>query len=249
MQACPIPTQVWDDPTRTVESYPILWPVDLESCCKDLNATEAQRFLAAAAASDALWQKTGRVYSACARTIYPCARQCSCFGACNGCCDWRRYDLTDYVSDPIRSIVSVTLSPAGVPAVVDPATYRFTNGRYLVPKRDSLLWNCSIGQDLNFGTGADTWSMIVNVGELVPPILLLAANELATQFIKFCMSQPCDVPPNAVSVTRDGVTISLETGLKSLPLVKMALEVYGEKPPRPRSRIVDPSTWCETQLT
>jgi hypothetical protein len=234
---CPVHPQVWTDPGLPPVQAVIIWPVDV-SCCTttDLLLPVNRRFVAAAV--EALWEKTCGKYGICTVTVRPCERICGCYSGCIGECAWRKFDLRDLVTAPIVSVDAVNIEGVVIPA----ADYWIADGRYLVPYRTGALWDIQ-PQDMNAPfPGPGTWGITITVGQIPPPLLLIAAAELACQIARYCSGQPCDLPPNAISVTRDGVTVRLETGFQAIPTVKMALEAYGcdKTTKKYRSRIVDP---------
>lgn len=236
---CPTPGVEWASNSATPVDSEVMWPLNL-SCCKALDLVpappESLVLRASAAASQALFDKTCRKYRLCYQELRPC-NVCDCGGACSGECSLRALNL--------RSLLGVNanivqIGDVKIDGVVVPDTeYWLEQNRYLVPLRNGLLWQWPV-QDLHLPTAAvGTWSVGVYYGTLVPELLLIAAEDLACQLITRCMGQPCDIPENAISVTREGVTIRLETGLSALPTVKEALEIYGKC--AERTRILDPA--------
>lgn len=245
---CPITSsQGWVPNTAEPVSTQIIWPLDTDLCACSIDPVD-DRFYAVAV--DLLWRKTCKRFAICTTRIRPCTKTCSCGKICDGGCDWQRYDLSEHVAYPIISVDGVKIDGVAIAAT----EYEITNGgKYLVPlKADAtalppilgVLW-CWPPQDLNVPDGAaGTWSVDVTVGEMPGPALLFAAVDLACQLAKSCAGEVCDVPENAVSVTRDGVTVRLETGLLAVKSVKMALDAY-PCPKGRRSRMLDPSEWFE----
>lgn len=237
---CPVGPVEWAandvEPTEAM----LQWPVDV-SCCTQIDLTAAENLRFVAAAVDLLWRKSGRRFGLCEAVIRPCERPCSCRPRCFGECQWQRLDLFNLVNNRIESVTSVTVDGADVPAAGN--WYVSNENHYLTPVRDGLLW-CWPEQDMNLEAGeAGTWSVEIVVGEQPPESGPIAAAELACQIARACAGEECDVPRNAVSVSRDGVTIQLETSMLKLPLVAMFLDVYGTR--APRSRIIDPAEWTE----
>lgn len=58
-------------------------------------------------------------------------------------------------------------------------------------------------------TQPDTWSVTVTYGKEPPELVKLATAELACQFIKSCVGQPCMLPQRMQSISRQGITIGL----------------------------------------
>ncbi|HOY81252.1 MAG TPA: hypothetical protein PLB92_03860 [Rhodoglobus sp.] len=143
--------------------------------------------------------------------------------------------MRDLTLLPIISIVELRIDGAVVPT-----SEYWLSGTKLVPLRDGEFWPRP-AQDMNLAYDAvGTWSIKLMIGRVPPELLLIAAAELACNVASMCYGKPCDVPQNAVSVTRDGVTIRLDTGFNAIQSVKMALDAFGCKAKTRRSRIVDP---------
>lgn len=150
---------------------------------------------------------------------------------------WHRVDLTTMVPGAIRSIIEVQVE--GV--VIDSDDYRLVRGKYLVPHTGGGLdpWPF---QDLNRPDGdIDTWSALVEHGNPAPADLVEAARQLATQLLNKACGRECDLPDNATSISRDGMSIELripERGETGLPLVDSIVALY---PCASRRRILDPA--------
>jgi hypothetical protein len=193
-----------------------------------------------AAAIDFLYTATCMRYKMCTSTIRPCLRDCDCGEVCG--CGYRYVELTDFVPGPIVAVQSVHIADStGTVTTVPASDYRVESSRF-IPHKDGSLWPFP-GQNMQTEPGGpNTWWIRVTHGRRPPEGLLIAARDLACQLIASCVpGAVCDLPANAVSVSRDGVTIRLETGLHAVPTVKMALETYGNCKGRYRlSRILDP---------
>lgn len=239
---CPVTTKpLWIPNAAEEVETEIVWPVDLSCCVIPVTVPPTDLSPFVAVAVDLLWRKTCFRFGICAIEIRPCLPGCTCFPkACSCECSWLRFDLRQHVGHPIESVDAVKVDNVDVPPA---GNWYVANNRYLVPIRDGLLW-CWPPQDLNLETGSvGTWSIELTIGEMPGASLLFAAADLACQMWKSCTpGQVCDIPPNAVSVTRDGVTVNLETGLLAYPPVKMALDAY-PCPQKLRSRITDPAEW------
>lgn len=206
------------------EPAPCLWEINTD-CCSTYWATlsPAEQANATAYATLALWARTGRQYGLCPITVRPCGNYCNdsgiggwywgggqflpyivdgvwrnCWCGCDGCCTCRPACQV-YLPGPVGSIVSVVVD--GV--VVDPATYRVDNGRWLVRVGEGLCWpDC---QDYNVNSGAGTFFVTYTRGERVPDALLSAAGTLACQYAKACRSEPCRLTPYITGLSRQGV--------------------------------------------
>jgi hypothetical protein len=107
----------------------------------------------------------------------------------------------------------------GTSKVTSPATWQAYGGFISRPEP----WPT---QDLNLpDTAVGAWGIDVLVGEAPPAAVLLAAEAVACQIVRWCQGAPCDVPDNAISVSREGVTIQLARGLKAVSEVAAVLDV------------------------
>lgn len=114
---------------------------------------------------------------------------------------------------PVDEVLEVTIDGD----VVDPATYRVDEWRYLVRTADSStdpptsrFWpNC---QNLQVDDG-EPGSFVVRYthGVAPPPAGVLAASQLACQMAQQCAGQECMLPTGTTKVIRQGVQI--ERGL------------------------------------
>lgn len=249
---CPTPPQVWVAGTADPVDRTVIWPLDM-GCCESWTpgpgepplTPEQQQFQLSlqAAASQLLYEKLRCFnFRTCYTEIAPCVDICGCRrrGCCGRNCDRRQLDLAAIVGHPIINIDTITITPETGPAVVVPAAdYWLDRKRYLVPVPGGLLdtWPEQDVQQPPLGPG--TWTVGLFYGNLPPQMALIAAADLACQLWRACNNQPCDIPPNAVSVTREGMTINLLTGLESIPTIKMLLEVY--KCDRKVARMYDPA--------
>ena len=236
MLNCPVGPVNWIPNAQPAVDAELSWPVD-DQCCDEPELANRPDIVAAAV--QALHEASCRRFGVCVLTVRPCVPNCACRQElCVSDCSFRRFDLADFTQHPIISIDAVEID--GV--AISPDDYWISGRRWLVPRRGGLLWDCP-QQDLNEAAGSvGTWSITMTVGQPPPAMLLIAAADLACQILKLCLDRPCDLPPNAVSVIRDGTTIRLLTGMQSVPLVKMALDVYGDcKKKKIRTRMVHPA--------
>lgn len=182
-------------------------------------------------ASEILFELSGRLYSGrCTKTARPCRADCGCgfqvlsrghviapwtwmgnSWGCDdnpcGCNSLSRVLLSGY---PVREILEVKID--GV--VVDPDTYRLDGFRWLTRVRDPadpdtpLSWPSCQLTDLP-DTEAGTFSVTYAYGQDPPLIGTQAASALACQLYQACSGGggDCEIPANAVRVTRQGVTI------------------------------------------
>ncbi|MFZ4431563.1 MAG: hypothetical protein ACOYOQ_00050 [Microthrixaceae bacterium] len=147
-------------------------------------------------------------------------------------------DLTAAVPGPITEVVEVTV--AGT--VVDPAEYALVNARWLVRREPSTLSPWPV-QDYDWAADSERgWTVEVVYGAAPPSPLRLAAAELACQLLKRWLGKECDLPDNASSITRGGVTVSLQAraeGKIGIPLIDAIVDAYGCT--QRERRLVDPA--------
>lgn len=112
---------------------------------------------------------------------------------------------------PVREVTEVKIDGS----IVDPDTYRLDNHRWLTRVRDPadpstvLLWPSCQALDLP-DTETGTFSVTYTYGQNAPLLGAQAAGVLACQLYQLCVtgaSGECEIPANAVRVTRQGVTI------------------------------------------
>jgi hypothetical protein len=183
------------------------------------------------AASEVLFALSGRLFAGlCSKTVRPCRTNCGCgiqvlsrghviapwhwlgnSWGCDddpcGCAPLSRVLLSGY---PVREVTQVKIDGD----VVDPDTYRLDNHRWLVRVRDPadpttvLSWPSCQALDLP-DTEDGTFSVTYTYGQNPPAVGVQAANALACQLYQACLggAGDCEIPANAVRVTRQGVTI------------------------------------------
>lgn len=201
----------------TCEAWPITWPCDIDEFDEALVAAAQE------SAQTLLWSLTGRRYGKCSTTEgyrLNCSTPCgNPFGDRFGPgVDWelggeRRYCCRIHLaSRPVRSIDAVEVFGD----LVDPATYML--------ERDTLLrlgecWPCEQSCDVAPVQVTYTW------GIDVPILGQLAMGEMACEFLAAFQGRDCRLPSNAISVTRQGVSVDLgdaqtlfEMGRVGLPI-------------------------------
>ena len=186
-----------------------------------------------------LFVATGSIFTgSCQTVIRPNPGQCGHKHGC-GCGTWRRFDLSMSVPGPVLGVTEVAV---GI-EIVDAAEYLFRHNRFLVPTPGGALDPWPTQNPLAPDGAPDTWSVTVEYGRLPPPDLVFAAKELATQIAAKCNGEECDLPDNATSISRDGMTIQLSVptdGTTGLPLVDSIVANYAKRAPR---RMLDPAEW------
>lgn len=150
-------------------------------------------------------------------------------------------DLTAWVPSPVNDIIQVRVDGEQVPG----SLYGLVNGRWLVAyEADSSPLVPWPEQHVNRPDGSPgTWSVEVDAGSDPPEPLAAATAELACQLIRRSLGVSCDLPDNATSVTRSGVTISLQAraeGMVGIPFIDTMIDRYGCRSGR-RQRLADPA--------
>lgn len=257
MGSCFVDAVEYTDAEWLAVQRPLRWPLDM-SCCPH-KVAEAKARQLQAAAIDLMFAQTGGRFTLCTDTFRPCPT----YEVCGGCGGWgwggawggggwpggawcscavSQMDLLSLTWGPVTSIVQIKVHDGVTETVVPTTDYALVGGRYLRPYRGGALGLLWPSQDLQVPYGsalAPTWQVTLRHGIQPPPSVLVAAQDLACQLMAYCVGAPCDLPANAVSVTREGVTIRLESGLLAIPTVKIAVDTYPRS--RKRSRLVDPS--------
>ena len=210
------------------------WDVIFSECCPEVSGSAELQQAGAEYGAFTMWAATGRRFGLCPRVTRPCGRWCAnnqgtyghywsegtwmpyvfagawrnCWCGCNGmagCCSCEP-DCQVWLPGPVASITSVTVD--GV--VVDPATYRVDNGRWLVRTHNQSTSDCwPQCQDMNLNEGPGTFIVEYMQGIPVPSVLRRAAGELACEWIKSCQGLPCRLPQRITSIARQGISISM----------------------------------------
>lgn len=216
---------------------PANWPLDMSGCdvWSDVRLTGVVKTRILNAASHAVWSLGKRRWATGQRMIRPTA-ECGCRAICSHrrCGQVDELDLRHYVS-PLIEVEDVLVGDVAAVRGVD---YWVGNSR-LYPVEGGVLdpWP---PQDLNRLEDDPDWSwrVVVSWGEKPPALALIAAADVACNLARRFVGTACEVPENALSVSREGVTIRLAQGLSAVPSVKMLLDAY---PARIRTRrLIDP---------
>jgi hypothetical protein len=84
-------------------------------------------------------------------------------------------------------------------------------------------------------------------GDPPPTLCLQAAAALAREVIAPCLGQPCQLPGNITTVTRQGITVTLgdptlllQAGLTGIPLLDLAIRTFNPSRLETRSRVYSP---------
>lgn len=247
---------------------------EVRACCTSLPAsgTFSDESVQSAidTATDLLYLLSGQQFvGTCSRSVRPCAREC-CFGGWGwaswvsfsswpnppdpsswpprqcGCDCLPKVDLGYY---PIQSVIEVKIN--GV--IVDPATYRLDEQRYLV----RLGANDGNGNITNDGwphcqrldlpdSEEDTWSVTFEYGQSAPPAGVNAAKKLACEIAKACAGLACELPGRVTNAVRQGVSFTLmdpgmqDKGLTGLYEVDLFLMAYNPQKSRGMTVVYSP---------
>jgi hypothetical protein len=147
-----------------------------------------------------------------------------------------------WLQPPVASIVQVYFSGDGV---IDPNTYRVDDYQWLVRQGPAVTGSGEtdcwpIFNNFNFPvSGAyapmdnSAWQVTYQQGIPFPSVLSRAAGELACEYAKMCLGQPCRLPQRVTSVSRQGVTVSLvdvdqllENGLTGIVTVDNLIRAF-----------------------
>lgn len=239
---------------------------------------------AAQAAAELMWARTGRQFGTCTVTIRPCKKSCNpCPGGdfidsgwgggfrptlvgglwynlppcgCSGDCSCDNYCSIEL---PRSACCIEQVIVDGV--VLDSDQYRIDDFHRLVRVRgvadvdeEPPCWPAC--QDLaSPDTEVGTWSVTLQYGKTVPELVLLATAELACQFIKACLNQPCQLPQRMASVARQGVTVSFidpaeffKDGRTGIYIVDLAIATFNPHgiTRRPAITSLDYKNWSVT---
>lgn len=189
------------------------------------------------AASEIAFYATAQRFDACQVTLRPCKRECygstifgtgwwwdgswprplnidgqwynmTC-GVCAGNCSCTIISET-VLPGPVREVVQVTVDGVILTPDVD---YRLDDYRRLV--RIDAFW--PFCNDLNKDISQPgTWSVTAIYGEPLPALGRLAVGELFCQILASLLGNECQLPPNVTSLTRQGVSMDLETTQEAL---------------------------------
>lgn len=250
------------------EAWPVTWCGDLAAAGVSPAVTgEAVLF-----ASAILWEATGRRFGNCPVTLRGCRDDCQQFpgwlpwwdpvssastwgwpyptlidglwfnlacGACGGLCSCNSYSsitLPEPVADVLAvSIDGVELVPGVDYVVYDNQTFVKTEGEW--PR-------C---QDWHVTGGPGTFLIQASFGGPIPPGGPMAVGVLAFEIAKMCSGQDCDLPQRVTSVSRQGVTVTvqdpkefLDNGLTGLYIPDRWIRTYNPSGIQDRARAYSP---------
>jgi hypothetical protein len=202
----------------TCTPWPIRW-----TCDTPFEDVEPElRDIAISGAQDILWNLSGRRYGICEveEAYRPPCDQClpphaDTFGPGvelalgrekRDCC---KIHLD---SQPVRQILRVEVNGE----ILDPSEYALDMN---VLRRVGRCWPC--------GDGCDEPPVVVlyEWGMDVPALGELAMGEVACEILKALQGKDCRLPNNAVSVTRQGVSVQLGDSAKLFEQMRLGLPV------------------------
>jgi hypothetical protein len=230
------------------------WPLDPQ-CLYGLPADPADytpaQLAAVTAASELLWRWTAGVYDTCTRVVRPCRADCQpgwptpvleagrwlnmlcgCGGAPPCYCGAAS---TVQLPGPVASVSEVLQDGLALP----PDAYRVDSWALLV-RLDGQSWPAC--QDMGKATTQPgTWQVTYRQGSDVPAGGRRAAGALAAELLRSCTGGGCTrLPANTTSVTREGVSVLIDTsGLATAwrtGLPEVDLWVYAVNPNRVQQR-------------
>lgn len=236
------------NPVTSTYFGPCEW--DSVACTTWPTGSESVTGIARRAATESLWQASGQRYGLCEYTIRPCRRDCfgsgwpfwggswwewtgqttwpqpilyagnwynlTCGGGCGDSCSCFVLEEV-YLPSPVAAVTQVLIDGAVMPT----GSYMLQDYRKLV-RTDGGMWPAC--QDLSQpDTAENTWSITLQVGEVVPYGGQMALGQLEVEYARACMGMDCQLPAHLQSLARQGVSISFDpkdTFLDKLPLVR-----------------------------
>lgn len=220
----------------SVQTAPCRWPADFTDCA-DLTTIEGSGDpeMYVGAATEYLWNWTGRRYGLCDVTVRPCRQDCTTAGmstffgngpvwpnaapftpviinggwynlSCGRCGDVCGCGHIEQLQLPGPIYSIDSITIDG--EVLPSGNYRVDNDKWLVRTDDGSWPSC---QDLSADVGEeDTFEIVYRKGVPVPVGGQIAAGVLATELAKaLCNDGTCQLPQRVQSITRQGVTIAM----------------------------------------
>lgn len=238
------------------------WPLPDE--CAPLVGSVPVTGLAVEAASEVLWDLSGRQYGECEVTLRPCRQGCGpavasawwsggwpaygqgwlswVCGRCSGPCGCTTADELALPAD-VTDVVSVSVDGVALVRDTDWALY---DGNHLVRLGGERWPVCQDWTTPVSGVGAFT--VVARVGHEVPAMGRMALAELTRELLHACAGEDCALPANVVSQTRQGVSQQFATpldlrreDLTGLRLVDLWLQSVMRD--RSGARIYDPEAY------
>lgn len=192
----------WDVAYSDVQLYCPTAPVvddDEEPAAGTITSDEADAAVLTATA--VLWEATGRRFGVCTRTARPCAHRGRCAGACGAsCCSttyYDRIDLDPHGRSPVDAVASVVVAGD----TLDAESYAVVDARWLLRLPPLTRW------PTRSDIAGDPPDLEIEWSYGTPPptdLVLSAVVPLACELAKKYAGQPCSIPDNVISVSREG---------------------------------------------
>ena len=215
--------------------------VSLEDVCGDQTSTRERQLLQSAINVATRWlnDATGRRWNGPCTTFVRPLLSVDCGVGYTG-----SIDLSLWLKPPMRRIIDLRVD--GEP--ID-TTWVYLAGNKLHASHgygdeDSLMIPWPTQNTDRPPGGIDTWDLTVEHGAGPPEPLREAASRLATEIVKQCCGQECDLPDNVSSISRDGVTITFNPpapGRTGIPFIDAQIGLYGVEGLAQRRRMFDPA--------
>lgn len=199
------------------EAWPAIFCADITGYSTEVTGA------AMLAATELLWEKTGRKFGNCPVVLRPCRSDCiptalpttwgvqsgglsdffwygvlcgNCLGQC-GCTS----------SSEVRFPDPVTISDVTIDGVSLPASgWSFYDGMTLI-KTEGQWPLC---QEWHDTSGEGVWTVTVTLGSDVPELGKLAVGILGVELMKAACGEECALPHAVTSVTRRGVSFTID---------------------------------------
>jgi hypothetical protein len=146
-----------------------------------------------------------------------------------------------FLPGPVGQIVEVSVD--GV--VLDPSTYRVDNNSQLVAQGDLVWPSC---QDMTAAAGEEGTFVVTYYRGFAPDAMTTyAAGVLASEFYRACTGKACRLPAGVTSITRQGVSMEIQTGMFSggytgIREVDAVISIYNPYGLRSPAVIISPET-------
>lgn len=246
------------------EPWPYVW-------CGPLTGVDpAVTGTALLAASETLWEATGRRFGNCPVTVRPCRQDCAQFPvdtriwssgviddgwpwptlvsgewinlACGTCSGECSCSSTSEIilPEPVWEITNVVVDGVSI----GPSGYVLYDGHRLV--RVGAEWPTC--QEWSVAEGVGAWSITARFGAPVPALGQQAVGVLALELARLCSGVNCGLPLLSVTrITRQGVTFEkfspqdlLQHGFTGLFLPDQFIRTYNPGGIRDRARVYSP---------
>lgn len=246
------------------QSWPIIW-------CGDLTGINpAVTGHAAAAATEILWQATGRRFGNCPVKLRPCRRDCAnewpqdviwldgVLGSytwgwpfpslvngvwLNLACGLCAGDCSCSTTSEVILEERMSIQSIEIDGVtLPPSGYVLYDGQRLV----KAVGEWPLCQDWHVTGGPGSWAVNATVGTPVSELGQMAVGELAAEIAKHCSGLACSLSPFTQKVTRQGVTMErvdfkqIVDDLSGLYLVAQFVHTYNPNRIRDRARAYSP---------